>query len=93
LTSNKADEVLHLRKDRVTWREVDGEVIVRDLERATYFAVDPSAARLWLALSRGVTRSALIDDLVTTYEIDEPKAAEDVDTFISSCRANDLLDE
>jgi hypothetical protein len=93
LTSNKADEVLHLKKDRVTWREVDGEVIVLDLVSATYFAVDPSAARLWLALSRGATRAALIDELVMTYEHDEPRAAEDVDTFISSCRANDLLDE
>ena len=93
MTSNEADDALHLRKDRVTWREVDGEVIVLDLASATYFAVNPSAARLWLALSRGTTRAALIDDLVTTYEIDAPVAAKDVDTFLTSCRANDLLEE
>jgi hypothetical protein len=93
VTSSDADDVLHVRKDRVTWREVDGEIIVRDLTSATYFAITPSAVRLWLALSRGATRTALIEDLVTTYEIDEPRATEDVDTFISSCRANHLLEK
>lgn len=84
--------VLRLRPDRVTWREVDGEIIVLDQASATYFSVNRSAVLLWHRLADGATREQLIDQLVTHYEIDAPRAAADVDAFLALCRESDLLE-
>jgi len=91
LTSSDPRGVLQLRTDDVTWREVDGEVVVLNLRSASYFAVDPSAAALWRALVQGTTRDHLIRELMVEQGVDEPTAAADVDTFIESCRASGLL--
>jgi hypothetical protein len=92
VAANELHTVLRLRRDRVTWREVDGEIIVLDQAAATYFSVNESAVHLWRKLAEGATRAQLIDELVTHYEVDEPRAAADVDAFLVVCRESGLLD-
>jgi hypothetical protein len=85
-------EVLRLRADGVVWREVEGEVIVLDLQSGTYFAVNASAGTLWQALAGGATRPALIDTLTASWSISHEQAAGDVDAFLADCVSNDLLE-
>lgn len=92
LTSSEANGVLQLRRDQVTWRDVDGEIIVLDKASASYFAINKTAVHLWHALEAGTTRGALIAELVSHYEIEESQAAADVDDFVARCRASDLLE-
>src|SRR3954471_17276462 len=89
--ASEPSDLLQLRTDQVSWREVDGEVIVLDLRSSSYFAVNESAVPLWRALANGTTRADMVRDLVDTFGIDEQQAAADVDAFVESCRASGLL--
>jgi hypothetical protein len=85
------DVTLQLRPDAVRWREIDGEVIALDEGAATYLAGNPSATLLWRALSEGTSRAKLISALTEKYDIDEARAATDVDAFLQDLRTRNLL--
>jgi hypothetical protein len=92
MAAHGTDDVHRLRSDRVTWREVDSEIIVLDRASASYFAVNDSAARLWRMLVDGATKSRLVAELVDAYGIDEAQATSDADAFLDMCRESDLLE-
>ncbi len=87
-----AVEVLRVRKDRVTWRDVDGEVVALDLEASTYFSANTTGSLLWPLLVRGATRTELTDALTGSYEVAPERAASDVEAYIASLDALGVLD-
>lgn len=86
-------EALRLRRDRLEWRRVDGEVIAVDLEASVYLSANESAAPLWEALAQGTTRNDLIDRLAGPSGIDRDLAARDIDDFLGELNEHQLLDE
>jgi len=86
-------EELRLRRNRLEWRRVDGEVIAVDLEASTYLSANESAAPLWEELARGTTRNQLIERLRAEYEVDEDVASADVDELLAELADRQLLDE
>jgi Coenzyme PQQ synthesis protein D (PqqD) len=87
----QVDERLELRRDAVEWRQIEGEVIAIDLERAVYLGVNGSGAVLWELLAHGTTRALLVDRLVEAFALDEHRAEEDVDRFLAELERRGLL--
>jgi hypothetical protein len=90
--TEREQPTLRLRAAAAPWREVDGEAIVLDLESSLYLSVNHSGTLLWSALADGTTRAEMVDLLVDTYGIEPAHAQEDVDAFVESCRARNLLE-
>jgi hypothetical protein len=71
-----------IKSSSVTWQQVDSEVVVLDLARSSYLALDDSAAVLWnrLAESAGdpVPAEALTTLLASRYGIATDQARADV---------------
>jgi hypothetical protein len=84
---------LKLRSDGLEWRQIDDEIVVLDIRRAEYLAIDGSAVALWSALHEGTSRSELIGSLVERYGIDGDRAGIDVDAFLGDLARRGLLDE
>jgi len=82
---------LGLAKESLIWREVDGQVIVLDMGSSSYLAINDSGAELWKAIAAGATRLELVEHLCRTYELDEQTAMRDVDAFVSTMQAHELL--
>lgn len=80
-----------LDPERVSWRDIDGEIIAVDLRTAEYLSLNNSAALLWQALVQGSTATQLVDRLTTSYGVDETTAAEDVDSFVAMMRQRGLV--
>ncbi len=87
----KDDATLRLREQGLNWREIDGEVVVLDVERSHYLNLNATGCVLWLLLAEGATKRQLVDKLIEEFDVDEPTALDDVETFIASCRDNGLL--
>jgi hypothetical protein len=87
----KDEATLQLREQGLNWREIDGEVVVLDVERSHYLNLNATGCVLWLMLAEGATEPQLVDKLRQEFDVDEPTARHDVDAFIASCRENDLL--
>ncbi len=83
---------LRLRAGAVSWREVDGEVIVLDLETSAYSGVNASGTVLWSLLAGGTTRAALEHALVDRFDVDRGRAAADVGAFLDTARAQRLIE-
>lgn len=85
------EKKLELSRDAVEWRRIEGEVIAIDLERSVYLAVNGSGALLWELLATGTTRATLVDRLVETFGLDDGRAGEDVDRFLTELERRGLL--
>jgi Coenzyme PQQ synthesis protein D (PqqD) len=82
---------LRLNSTAVSWREVDGEVLALDLGSSTYLGTNPTGALLWKALAEGTSRDRLVELLTAEFDVDEGRAAADVDGFLRHLDAQGLL--
>lgn len=85
------EATLRLREDDVAWREFGGEGILLDLRSSRYLSANASATLLWRLLDSGTTQAELEAALVAEFAIDERRARDDVERFLTSCRERDLL--
>ena len=87
----KDDATLRLREHGLNWREIDGEVVVLDIERSHYLNLNPTGCVLWLMLADGATEAGLVQRLTEEFDIDQQTAHRDVEAFLTACRENDLI--
>jgi hypothetical protein len=83
---------IRVRTEAVTWRLVDGEVIVLDRRSWDYISINDSGAVLWQRLVEGATTPELAAVLVGAYEVDEERAMRDAEAFVASLRERDLVE-
>jgi hypothetical protein len=82
---------LQLRRQGVSWTDVDGEIVALDEDAAVYLAANETGGMLWRALSQGCTRDELAALLCEAYEVPAEQARADVDAFLASLRDRGLL--
>jgi hypothetical protein len=85
------DTRFRLRTEGLNWREIDGEVVVLDVEQSHYLNLNPTGSVMWLMLADGTTASELVERLIQEFDVDTQTARTDVTAFLASCRENGLL--
>jgi hypothetical protein len=70
----------------VVSQQLDGEAVLLDLERETYFSLNRVGARIWALIGEGLALGAVIERLV-----DEFDAAEEVIAADAMALAGELL--
>jgi hypothetical protein len=88
-----SDRPLKLAEESLTWREVDGEIVVLDRRSWMYMGVNGSGVLLWKQLVEGASRPQLVKCLCDAYEIDAEEAQRGVESFLEMLRSHDLLVE
>lgn len=84
---------LRLRSVDVVWRQLDGEAILLDLRSSQYLRINGTGAVVLDALRDGAAPEELTRALLDEFEVSEKQARADVDRFLSSLGAADLLVE
>jgi hypothetical protein len=87
------NQEIRLRREDLEWRELEGEIVVLDLRRSTYLAVNRIGALLWPRLLGGTTRDSLVQTLVEDFGLASPEAESDVSVFLQQLREQELLIE
>lgn len=82
-----------LRSTELSWREIDGEMVVLDLASSRYLTVNQAGTVLMRLLSEERTTDDLVDGLVSTFEISREQAATDVQQFLGMLDDKGLLDK
>jgi hypothetical protein len=82
---------LQLRAERVSWTEIDGEIVALDVSAAVYLAANETGAMLWRALAGGSTREKLVQIMIDAYGLPADQAAADIDAFLSELQDRDLV--
>lgn len=70
---------------------VDGETILMRLEPAVYYGLAGTAHHIWQLLAEPRSGRAICDQLVTKYDVDPETCQTDVERFLSTLAAEDLL--
>ena len=88
----EAGSRIKLREGAASWREIDGETILLDLESSKYLGLNRAGTVLWPAIVHGSSREELIERLVAKFDLETEVASRDVDAFIAACRDRNLLE-
>jgi Coenzyme PQQ synthesis protein D (PqqD) len=82
---------MKLRVDDLTWREIDGELVVLDLRSSTYLTTNASATFLMKQLADERTDGELVDALAAEFAIPRVNAERDVQAFVVDLDRRGLL--
>jgi hypothetical protein len=87
----EASEILRLRTDDISWRKVGDSIVILDLASSAYLSVNGTGTLIWDRLTQGATMDQLIADVLAGFEVDEPQARKDIETFVESLRTRSLI--
>lgn len=79
------------RSQELLTSEVDGEVVMMNIESGKYYGINSVGAEIWRLLENPVSVSNICGELVKTFEIDNPTCETEVLTFLGSLEAENLL--
>lgn len=84
---------MKLRADDITWREIDGDLVILDLRSSSYLTTNASGAVLMKELTQDRTDEELVGALVIVFGISESQAQADVKSFIEALADGGLLEQ
>jgi len=75
----------------VLFQEVNGEIVLLDLQGETYFGLNETGARVWQLLQDGKVGDELLDMMLDEFEVDRPQLEADVTELISQLSEAGLI--
>lgn len=84
---------MRLRHDGVSWQEIDGELVILDLERSVYLTTNETGAFLAKQLLEEQTLESLVETMRVRYDLSTDRATGDVTNFLASLKEKQLLDD
>jgi hypothetical protein len=75
----------------VVFKNVGGELVLLDFERGIYYGLNEVGSLVWQGLSDGKDHIAIIDELLTEYDVDRDHLERDVEALLRELAANGLV--
>jgi hypothetical protein len=72
-------------------RAVGEELVLLDVERGTYYGLDPVGARIWALIASGTSLGAIVDRLVDEYEVTREELERDVEKLVGELEGRGLV--
>lgn len=83
---------MKLRTEGISWREIDGEMVVLDLQTSTYLSANRVGTILLNLLTEERSADELAAALVEEFGIDRPTALTDTQAFLDDLDDRGLLE-
>jgi hypothetical protein len=68
-------------------------LLMMSVEKGQYFSLNGVGARIWELIENPTTQAALVQQLVTEYEVTSEVCAAQVAAFLAALRQRDLLSD
>lgn len=75
----------------VMFRQVGDETVILDLDKGTYFGLNPVGARVWQLLSDGHQVPAMIATLLEEFDVAQEQLQLDLDSLVSELISRGLV--
>lgn len=80
------------RNEGAVAAEMDGETVMMDIDKGTYFALNGTGTHIWAALETPTTVAEIIEALRETYDTSAADELEaEVTAFLNALCSNDLV--
>lgn len=76
----------------VSWRRVDAEAVILNVDTSEYYSLDTVAADLWERLGRGKSLAAAVSEVAALYGERPERVEKDARAFIADLLAERLLE-
>ena len=86
------DRVIRLKAGALTFRVVDGEAVLLDIERSEYLGLNSTATALLESIQDGATTQELVSVLLECFDVSPMIAARDVELFLDACAQKGWLE-
>jgi hypothetical protein len=77
--------------ESVVSAELEGEMVLLNLESGVYFGLDEVGTLVWRALEAGVSQETVVRQLVEEFDVESDRARSDVATFLSTLEEHGLI--
>jgi hypothetical protein len=84
------DETLWARRECVS-AEVDGSLVLLDLETLVYHSLNGTAAAVWSLLEEPRRESSVVEDLCKLYRVEQEQCADSVHRLFQQFAASNLV--
>jgi Coenzyme PQQ synthesis protein D (PqqD) len=81
-----------LRSEGLTWQEIDGELVILDLNNSVYLTTNAAGAVIAKLLTEERTVDELSGALVAEFGIENDVARHDTEAFVKQLKDKRLLD-
>ena len=80
------------RADRFVETEIDGEMVVMELETGDFFSLSGSALAIWQLIDGTRDRASLAAAVAAEYQLTESQLAGEIDAFVADLKAAKLVE-
>jgi hypothetical protein len=70
----------------------DGEVVLLDLKRGVYYALDPVGSRFWGLLEDGLDLDAVRASMLAEYDVSAEQLSRDLEVLLEDLSGRGLID-
>jgi ornithine carbamoyltransferase len=78
--------------DTVFAQEVDGEMVLLDMNSENYFGLDAVGTDIWQAMQEKETLQEVLEVLLEQYEVEEDVLKKDLLTFVDKLQESGLVE-
>jgi Coenzyme PQQ synthesis protein D (PqqD) len=82
---------MRIRSEGLSWQEIDGELVILDLQASTYLTTNKSGAFLAKLLTEERTIEELVGAMAAEYQLEKDRARTDVGAFLAELQRKTLL--
>jgi len=82
---------VRIRKD-VIFRDLEGELVLLNLETGVYFGLDAVGSRIWELLAADRCLADVVATLTSEYEVEAEACEADLARFLETLADNELVD-
>lgn len=86
-----ASESIYKAPDNYSWRDVNNELVVLNLQSGEYFTFNEVGRTIWLLINDSKSVEEITRSVTEQYATSEEKAGSDVRSFISNMLREGLL--
>ncbi len=79
------------RSDNFVFNEVDGELVMMNIETGAYASLNETGKSIWALLDAPKSVSEVVSSLVEEYEIDQATCEKEVLPFVENMLKSDVL--
>ncbi|MBY4891626.1 PqqD family protein [Rhodobacteraceae bacterium N5(2021)] len=90
----KEDIMRYERSANMMVAEMDGDLVMMDIDQGSYFAINPVGGHLWQQLETPQTLAGLVESVTKAFATDDASQVKtDVEGFLADMAHNNLIRE
>lgn len=87
----KTSEKFRINSPKVVHEIIDGEVVIVNLDRGDYYSLVKAGADIWEGLTRGISSSDILEDMVQRYDTSRENIENGVNDLIEKLQLEELI--